>query len=146
MFFVLIIIYFSSTLYFSDPEIKTLLEPYKQALHTKVHEVVGYANENFVDKQCGAGECALGDLAADAYINAVSIKVIDKNTELAMEGLCGLHKSLNTKSSVLISFQMGTVIINRKKIMKLIRNHFKYSPFCTFWFYIYWVFKPCLVC
>ncbi|XP_026314189.1 apyrase-like [Hyposmocoma kahamanoa] len=53
-----------------DPEIKTLLEPYKQELHIKVHEVVGYANENFVDKQCGAGECALGDLAADAYVNA----------------------------------------------------------------------------
>lgn len=63
--------------FFSDPEIKALLEPYKQELHTKVQEIVGYANKDFVDKQCGAGECALGDLAADSFVNAVSIGIND---------------------------------------------------------------------
>lgn len=49
-----------------------------------MHEVVGYANEDFVDKRCGAGECALGDLAADAYLNAVSIGIFDRNAKLAL--------------------------------------------------------------
>lgn len=57
---------------FSDPNIKALLKPYTDKLHALVHEVVGFANDDLLARTCGAQECALGDLTADAFLNAVS--------------------------------------------------------------------------
>ncbi|KAL0818357.1 hypothetical protein ABMA28_008835 [Loxostege sticticalis] len=49
-----------------DPEIKALLKPYKAKLDGIVNEVVGTTSEDLLGPPCGARECALGDLVADA--------------------------------------------------------------------------------
>ncbi|CAK1590241.1 unnamed protein product [Parnassius mnemosyne] len=55
-----------------DPEIKALLKPYTEKLHSLVREVVGYANEDLLDSKCGSQECALGNLVADAFFDATN--------------------------------------------------------------------------
>ncbi|XP_049879457.1 apyrase-like isoform X2 [Pectinophora gossypiella] len=53
-----------------DPHIKQLLEPYKQKLYTMVRELVGYSGDDLRAEPCGSRECAVGDLATDAILNA----------------------------------------------------------------------------
>lgn len=53
-----------------DPNIKTLMKPYKEKLDALVHEVIGFTNEDLLAKTCGAQECPLGDLIADALLDA----------------------------------------------------------------------------
>lgn len=58
---------------FSDPEMKTLLKPYTEKLHSLVKEVLGYAKEDLLAPKCSTGECAIGNFVADAFLNAVSL-------------------------------------------------------------------------
>ncbi|CAG5022756.1 unnamed protein product [Parnassius apollo] len=55
---------------FKDPEIKALLKPYTEKLHSLVREVVGYSNEDLLDSKCSSQECAIGNLVADAFFDA----------------------------------------------------------------------------
>ncbi|XP_013167426.1 PREDICTED: apyrase-like isoform X2 [Papilio xuthus] len=53
-----------------DPEMKALLKPYTEKLHSLVKEVLGYTNEDLLAPKCGSGECAIGNFIADAFLDA----------------------------------------------------------------------------
>ncbi|XP_072934338.1 apyrase-like isoform X2 [Epargyreus clarus] len=53
-----------------DPGILKLMQPYKDKLRVIVEEVVGTAADSLVAKPCGSSECAIGDIIADAFLNA----------------------------------------------------------------------------
>ncbi|XP_045770767.1 apyrase-like [Maniola jurtina] len=53
-----------------DPEIKAILKPFSEKLHTFVNEKVGFAEDNLLAKPCGSQECAIGDFVADALLDA----------------------------------------------------------------------------
>ncbi|XP_013142601.1 PREDICTED: apyrase-like isoform X2 [Papilio polytes] len=53
-----------------DPEMKALLKPYTEKLHSLVKEVLGYAKEDLLAPKCSTGECAIGNFVADAFLNA----------------------------------------------------------------------------
>lgn len=49
------------------------MKPYREELANLVKEVVGVADDEFLDRPCGSGECALGNLVADALLTSVSM-------------------------------------------------------------------------
>lgn len=51
---------------------KALLKPYEEQLHSVVKEIIGVAKESLLVAECGGQECAIGDIYADAVLNAVS--------------------------------------------------------------------------
>ncbi|XP_045503450.1 apyrase-like [Colias croceus] len=53
-----------------DPEMKALLKPYQDKLHAIVKEVIAFTNEDLIASPCGARECAIGDIFADALLDA----------------------------------------------------------------------------
>ncbi|CAH2052262.1 unnamed protein product, partial [Iphiclides podalirius] len=63
-----------------DAEMKALLKPYKEKLHSLVTEVIGSATKDFLAPKCGSTECAIGNFIADALQDATqSLNVSNLN-------------------------------------------------------------------
>lgn len=58
-----------------DPQIKEVLQPYKEEMYTLVNEVIGFADGDLLADTCGAQECTIGDFVAAAFMDAV----LDRN-------------------------------------------------------------------
>ncbi|CAK1541700.1 unnamed protein product [Leptosia nina] len=66
-----------------DPEIKALLKPYQDELHAIVKEVIGEAKDDLIMTECGSGECAIGDIFADAVLDAAKEMKFSNLTNIA---------------------------------------------------------------
>ncbi|XP_053617425.1 apyrase-like [Plodia interpunctella] len=53
-----------------DAEMKSLMQPYTDYVHSLVDEVIGTADADFLGTMCGAKECELGNLIADSFLYA----------------------------------------------------------------------------
>ncbi|KAI8442091.1 hypothetical protein MSG28_005725 [Choristoneura fumiferana] len=57
-----------------DPEIKEALKPYMEKINEIVKEVVGNTSEDLSLNACSYGECALGDIIVDSFLDKAKQK------------------------------------------------------------------------
>ncbi|CAG5022744.1 unnamed protein product [Parnassius apollo] len=115
-----------------DPEIKALLKPYTEKLHSLVREVVGYANEDLLDSKCSSQECAVGNLVADAFLDATK--------ELKLSNLT--HVSFILRDMVRGSLSKGE--ITRGAIINTLPFTNKVVTFALPGRYLRHIFKICM--
>ncbi|XP_023948199.2 apyrase [Bicyclus anynana] len=66
-----------------DPEAMALLKPYTEKLRYLVEEKLGYVTDNFIAKDCGLQECAIGDFIADAWLDSAKNMKVSNLTHVA---------------------------------------------------------------
>ncbi|KAI5638780.1 apyrase [Phthorimaea operculella] len=123
-----------------DPEIKALLQPYKELLSELVNEVVGFSSGDMLGNSCGAGECFLGDFVADSFLNASLEKyesILPSISFLLRNMIRGsLQKGEITHGGVINTLPFGnevvTFVLQGRYLLEVMRETMKK----------YWVFKP----
>ncbi|XP_048482466.1 apyrase [Plutella xylostella] len=78
-----------------DPSIKALMQPYSDKLHSIVGEVVGYSPHDLSSASCDSGECAVGNLVADSYLDAAKSKNISNLPHVAFITKSNLRGSVS---------------------------------------------------
>ncbi|KAJ2937379.1 hypothetical protein O0L34_g1973 [Tuta absoluta] len=123
-----------------DPDIKALLQPYKDQLSILVNELVGFSSGDMLGNSCGEGECFLGDFVADSFLNA-SLEKYKTN----LPSICfllrnmirgSLPKGEITRGGVINTLPYGnevvTFVLQGKYLVEVLETSLKK----------YWVFKP----
>ncbi|KAG7303414.1 hypothetical protein JYU34_011930 [Plutella xylostella] len=78
-----------------DLSIKALMQPYSDKLHSIVGEVVGYSPHDLSSATCDSGECAVGNLVADSYLDAAKSKNISNLPHVAFITKSNLRGSVS---------------------------------------------------
>ncbi|XP_054262335.1 protein 5NUC-like [Macrosteles quadrilineatus] len=88
-----------------DPGVLAALQPYEKELHDKINKIVGYTgvllnNEN---SACRLGECNIGDMLADAYVDYATRAYTNSQgwtvASVAIQQAGGIRASINTRTN-----------------------------------------------